>query len=361
MSVRPIIIKKIKKVAGGHHGGAWKVAYADFVTAMMAFFLLMWLLNATTEEQRSGIADYFDPKIPISQTSSGGTNVFNGDSVFAQDKLARNGLGGSGRESAIGRDKNQRHETSVSDENVWSKGQESSEFVGNPKAEFAAQKTDTSKTDIDSDVMTVKEIENNIKNSLAKAGSQALIKQLNFKMTDEGLRIDITDTDKSTMFESGSDVPTEKMKKILGVIGHVLSLLKNKIAITGHTDSSPILNRRNYSNWELSADRANASRRELINTGFLESRIKRVEGRADKEPFVTSKPQDSQNRRVGIVILRDTSLEAMRQENQKNTPKKINKENNKKTTAEKYLQPQDMGKENRDNKNLFVPDPLAFE
>ena len=108
----------------GVHGGAWKVAYADFVTAMMAFFLLMWLLNATTEEQRSGIADYFDPKIPISQSSSGGMGMFNGDSVFAPNKLARNGLGGAGKKASAGRDDKQKHEVSSS-EDVWRQGKQS--------------------------------------------------------------------------------------------------------------------------------------------------------------------------------------------------------------------------------------------
>lgn len=364
MSQRPIIVKKIKKVAGGHHGGAWKVAYADFVTAMMAFFLLMWLLNATTEEQRSGLADYFDPKIPISQNSSGGVNVFNGDSVFAQNKLARNGLGGSGKEAAVGQDTNQRNEVSESKQDVWSKGQKADKLIGNKKEAFIAEKTNDAKTDTNSDTMTAQDIENEIKKSLEKAGEKGLSKHLNFKMTDEGLRIDITDSDKNPMFESGSDVPTIKMKKIMGVISNVLSLLKNNISITGHTDNSPITGRRNYSNWELSSDRANASRRELENYGFEGTRIKRIEGRADKEPFIKDNPQDSQNRRVGIVILNDNSNKAMKKEHLKNT-KKINKTKKQKIIQEKLIQKnkhgQDIGNLNRKGKDSFVPDPLSFQ
>ena len=361
MAQRPIIIKKIKKVAGGHHGGAWKVAYADFVTAMMAFFLLMWLLNATTEEQRSGLADYFDPKIPISQTSSGGVNVFNGDSVFAQNKLARNGLGGSGKEAAMGQDTNQRNEVSASDKDVWSKGQKADKMLGNKKQAFIAEKTNDAKTDINSDRMSAKQIEEHIKKTLDTTAGKGLSGHLNFKMTDEGLRIDITDSEKSPMFETGSDIPTVKMKKIIAVIGNILSLLKNNIAITGHTDTSQITGRRNYSNWELSADRANASRRELVNTGFEEARIKRIEGRSDKEPFVKDKPDDLQNRRVGIIILHDNSIESMKKENAKNTDKLLREKDEKNNAIKNNTPPNDIGGRDRNSKGVLVPDPLSFQ
>jgi chemotaxis protein MotB len=361
MSLRPIIIKKIKKTEGGHHGGAWKVAYADFVTAMMAFFLLMWLLNATTEKQRSGIADYFDPKIPISQSSAGGVNMFNGDSVFAQNKLARNGLGGSGKQAAAGRDDKQRHEVSESEKNVWSKAQKEETLIGNKKQEFTARKTDNAKSDVNKDTMSAHDIEQEIKKSLEAVNGNGLTKHLNFKMTDEGLRIDITDGDKSPMFETGSDVPTPKMKKIIAVVGNVLSLLVNKIAITGHTDSSPITGKRNYSNWELSSDRANAARRELLSTGIEEASIKRIEGRADTQPFIEDKPNDLQNRRIGIILLKDNSTEAMKKAVLDDKKQQIKeKEQQEKIEKSKITQP-DIGEKNRNKENSFVPDPLAFQ
>lgn len=357
--MRPIIVKKIKKVAGGHHGGAWKVAYADFVTAMMAFFLLMWLLNATTEEQRSGLADYFDPKIPISQTSAGGTNMFNGDSVFAQQKLARNGLGGSGKKAAIGRDDNQRHEVSSSEKDVWSKGQPKEKLIGNIKQEFFAQKNNQSKTDINNDAMTAQEIEQTITKSLEKSeGGKGLSKHLNFRMTDEGLRIDITDGENNPMFETGSDQPTVKMKKIIAIVGSVLSLLKNDIAITGHTDNSPIKNRRNYSNWELSSERANSARREILDTGFEESRIKRIEGRADREPFTADNPESMQNRRIGIILLKDNSITAMQKEHLKNE-RKLN--HNEEIQPKKNKKITDIGENSRDSNQSLIPDPLSFQ
>lgn len=367
MALRPIIVKKIKKVAGGHHGGAWKVAYADFVTAMMAFFLLMWLLNATTEEQRSGIADYFDPKIPISQSSAGGMNVFNGDSVFAQQKLARNGLGGSGKQAAAGRDNNERHEVSSTEKDVWSKGVKAETLLGNEKQEFTARKTDDAQTDINSDKMSAKDIEKEIKKSLEAGMGKTLSKHLNFKMTDEGLRIDIIDGDNNPMFESGSDEPTLKMKKIIAVVGNVLSLLVNDIAITGHTDNSQLSGRRDYSNWELSSDRANAARRELAATGIEESRIKRIEGRADRDPFIKDKPDNLQNRRIGIILLKDNSEDAMKKElynhakhdmilKEKATKAQEAEAMNKNTANEENI-----GNKNRSNKQAFVPDPLSFQ
>lgn len=359
MSLRPIVIKKIKKVAGGHHGGAWKVAYADFVTAMMAFFLLMWLLNATTEKQRSGIADYFDPKIPISQNSAGGMNMFNGDSVFAQEKLARSGLGGSGKEASAGRDTNQQHEVSSTEKDVWSKGSKTDTLVGNKKKEFTANKTDDAKTNIGSDKMTASDIEKEIKKSLKKAGGKELTKHLNFKMTDEGLRIDIIDGDNNSMFEAGSNKPTVKMQKIIAVVGSVLSLLVNDIAITGHTDNTPLTGRRDYSNWELSSDRANAARRELTATGIEEKRIKRIEGRADTEPFIKDKPENLQNRRIGIILLKDNSEKAMKKALLDDAKTKALEKSQ--TPEKSKVNEDNIGNQERSNKESFVPDPLAFQ
>ncbi len=287
-----IIIKRIKKVAGGHHGGAWKVAYADFVTAMMAFFLLMWLLNATTEEQRRGIADYFDPKIPISKNSSGGNGMFGGDSVFSQEKLAQNGLGGSGKKAAVGRSDKERLEAAES-EDVWRKGHPEAEKIGSSQKGKSKKQSKAEKTEAE------------IKRRIRASGGKGLERQVQFKMTDEGLRIDITDGAGSQMFASGSDRPSPEMVKILSAVGSVVAELKNQISLTGHTDSEPFAARRNYSNWELSSDRAHAARRELLQIGIPETRFRRVEGRADQEPLIIADPKAAQNRRIGLVILRD--------------------------------------------------------
>lgn len=306
----------INRMPQGVHGGAWKVAYADFVTAMMAFFLLMWLLNATTEEQRSGIADYFDPKIPISQSSAGGVGMFKGDSVFAQNKLARNGLGGSGSKAAKGTEEDQRQEVAKS-EDVWRQGVIKDKNKGQEKSEDNLNIAQESESGKDGEAQ---KIENEIKRQLEQvAQGKNLAEQLNFKMTDEGLRIDITDNDGTSMFNSGSDRPTEKMKQIMSVVSSVISELENEIAITGHTDSTPFRSRRNFSNWELSSQRAHSARRMLIDSGFDNNRIKRIEGRADKEPYDGAQTDDPINRRIGIVLIRDTSLDAMRHEHLKNS------------------------------------------
>lgn len=365
MSQRPIIVKKIKKIEGGHHGGAWKVAYADFVTAMMAFFLLMWLLNATSEEQRSGLADYFDPKIPISQNSAGGMNMFNGDSVFSQEKLARSGLGGSGKQAAAGRDENQRHEVANSADDVWSKAQKEQELIGNKisgNADFELDDPNVSL--VNDEKVTAKEIEDKIKDSFEAIDTKGLIEHLNFKMTDEGLRIDITDGKDNPMFLSGSDRPSDRMKKIMAVVGNVLSVLKNDISITGHTDSVPIKSKRNYSNWELSSDRANASRRELIDAGIKIDRIKRIEGRADTQPFIKDDPENSQNRRIGIILLRDNSFNAMKAkvaEAKKEELKAKEAQIEAKSKVQRNSFPTNLGSEQQDTQKGLVPDPLAFE
>ncbi|MFT6213561.1 MAG: chemotaxis protein MotB [Alphaproteobacteria bacterium] len=353
-SLRPIIIKKIKKIEGGHHGGAWKVAYADFVTAMMAFFLLMWLLNATTEEQRSGLADYFDPKIPISQNSSGGTGMFNGDSVFAQGKLARSGLGGSGKQAAAGRDTDERHEVSSSEEDVWSPGQKEEILVGNKQETFELvgfKKDDTQDSSIHKNKMTQQDIQNTIKRSLGVTGNKDLEDHLNFKMTDEGLRIDITDGHNNPMFLSGSDRPSKKMQKIIAVVGNVLSQLVNNIAITGHTDSQPLKGRYHYTNWELSSDRAHAARRGLMRSGIAEKRIQRIEGRADREPFLENDPTNAQNRRITIILLKSRKSAPVKPQ------KKINKR--KKSLYDPLLNTrQQITKPTP--KSFSVPDPLNF-
>lgn len=353
MSKGGVVIKKVKKVSGGgHHGGAWKVAYADFVTAMMAFFLLMWLLNATTEKQKSGIADYFDPKVPISQTSAGGVGMFGGDSVFAQNKLARSGLGGSGKKAASGREENERYEVNSS-EDVWKKGQAKSEKIGNDQ--FVGVKgNDKSNSIIGRSEMTASEIEDEIRRSLEASGGQGLAQHLNFKMTDEGLRIDITDSSGEAMFNSGSPTPTEAMKKIVSVVGSVISSLKNQVAITGHTDSQPFTARAGYSNWELSSERAMSARRLLEQTGFSTNKIKRIEGRADKEPIVKDDPNHFKNRRIGIILLQDNSLNGMR--------KAIRGGRNESFEQQELLTKTNrhIGEKGGSSEELFIPDPLMF-
>jgi chemotaxis protein MotB len=321
-----IVIKKKKGGHGhGHHGGAWKVAYADFVTAMMAFFLLMWLLNATTESQRKGLADYFDPRIPISKVSGGGTDMFKGSSMFAKDQMARNGTGGAGHKEA-GDDKSmqKRNEDSQRDAQHEVAHQidparqpgtlRDSEDQGDDR-HFDAGSGPESKTESGQSAQAAAEDQ-----TLAQADSEAigeaimqrvqgsaefqgLDRHLIFKVTEEGLRIEVVDRDSEPMFPTGAADATPRMQALVKVIAEVVRDTNNKVALTGHSDSSRFASG-TYSNWELSSDRAHSARRLLERFGVGRSRIDRVEGKADTAHLIPEAPDDPRNRRIGIIILR---------------------------------------------------------
>ncbi|MFV0474786.1 MAG: flagellar motor protein MotB [Pikeienuella sp.] len=270
----PIIIKR-KKVSGGdgHHGGAWKVAYADFVTAMMAFFLLMWLLNATTESQRKGIADYFSPSVPISPVSGGGDGVLAGDTVFAEDTLVRDQPGGAEGEAKI--------------------------------EEGAKDKTGGAPAESD---RPLAELESML---LGKSGESEvaddLLSHIVTRVTDEGLVIDVFAKEGRPLFETGSDAPTPRMKAILDMIGEVIGLVSNPIAISGHTDASPFAEvgpGAPQDNWRLSSARADSARRALLAADVSPARFLRVTGQADRELALPDAPLDPRNRRVTLTLLR---------------------------------------------------------
>ncbi|HAE93817.1 MAG: chemotaxis protein MotB [Hyphomonas sp.] len=264
---QPIIIKRKKVVQGdGHHGGAWKVAYADFVTAMMAFFLLMWLLNATTEEQRKGIADYFNPTIPVSRISGGGSDGLNGSSMFTEDTYAKMGTGGT-RDVTI----------------------------DTPKKEASATAADAS----------AEEVAENLQNLRAELNEDAkqLSEHLMIKMSPEGMVLEIIDSDSSPLFMVGSSNPTPLLQDLLTSISGSLDAFRNDIKIVGHTDSLQYRLDANYDNWNLSTDRANMIRKLLLEKGMRPSRLKEVSGRADTDPLAPDDPSASQNRRISIVIL----------------------------------------------------------
>lgn len=268
-----VIIKKVKKISGdGHHGGAWKVAYADFVTAMMAFFLLMWLLNATTEDQRKGIADYFNPTIPVSQISGGGTGALNGESVFSEKTLAKNGSGGS-RNVQTDRDA------------------EEDDAVKN-LAEIEAQKQ-----------RELEALEEGLRAQLESDDTEGLSRHFLTRLSDDGLVIELVEVDGSPLFDVGSSNASPVMSLLLEVVAQSLQLVTNDIAIVGHTDSLTFNGRKNYSNWELSTDRANTARRLMINAGLNSTQINEISGKADTQPLV-SDPTAPQNRRISITILK---------------------------------------------------------
>ena len=269
----PVIIKRKKIIkASGHHGGAWKVAYADFVTAMMAFFMLMWLLNATTEKQRKGIADYFSPTIAISRVSGGGDSMFGGDSTFSEQALAQNGTGASLAQPT---------------ESNKARG----EAASGEEAQAAAEQgrmTQIAKT------------------LMAQGGEsmtmQRMLRHVVTKVTDEGLVVEIFDLPDAPLFVVGTAEPTGKTRKIAGLIAEVLGLAENRIAVNGHLRTLPITLKDNPA-WDLSTARAQAMRALLENDGIASARMARISGHADRKP-ATQDPTAIRNNRLEIILLR---------------------------------------------------------
>jgi chemotaxis protein MotB len=272
--VRPIIIKKIKKSAGGHHGGAWKIAYADFVTAMMAFFLLMWLLGSSSKATLEGIAEYF--KMPLKVALQGGP------AVAASDSVIKSG----------GKDltKKQGQVKPVD----GPKGKEKSVDINDAKQ--AVEKAEAAK---------LEELKAKIEKAIEDSPTLSKFKkQLLLDITSEGLRIQIVDEQNRPMFASSKAVMQPYAQEILQEIGKMLNGVTNKISLSGHTDAVPYPSgEKGYSNWELSSDRANASRRELIAGGMDETKLLRVVGLASASLFDKGNPLNPSNRRISIIVM----------------------------------------------------------
>jgi chemotaxis protein MotB len=307
-----VIIKKIKKGGGGgHHGGAWKVAYADFVTAMMAFFLLLWLLNATTEEQKKGIAEYFSPVTTftpdsVSENPSGAGGVMGGRSMISEGAM-QNDTSPIGITVALPGSK----EDSDSQTEMPDDGTKDSQRLAEAEEESAAEAVDRAEVD-----RLARELEEERFAQAEAELRQALesvpdlsdfAKNLVIDQTPEGLRIQIIDQEGRSMFPSGSADMLPHTQRLLALVAEAVKNLDNPIAIKGHTDSKPYSGKTNYSNWELSTDRANATRRGLLAAGLPATRIASVVGRADQEHFVPDEPTSPRNRRVSVVLLRQAS------------------------------------------------------
>jgi chemotaxis protein MotB len=289
-NARPIIIKKIKKGGGGgHHGGAWKVAYADFVTAMMAFFLLMWLINTTSPDQRRGIAEFFAPT-SVSRTSSGAGGLLAGTS-FANEGV-RNG------QSAPVVETSEPQYTA----NAEQSGQSSSSEEGGQR-EPAADSLSRARSLRESADFSRAEIAiRQAMQDMPDIGE--LSRQLIVEQTPEGLRLQIVDQEGRSMFAPGQAEPNERARRLLATIAGTISQLPNRVTISGHTDGSAPGTRFD-SNWELSAERANAARRILSASGVPGDQIYQVAGRADSEPLFPDDPTLPGNRRITVTLLRE--------------------------------------------------------
>ncbi|PQA86436.1 flagellar motor protein MotB [Hyphococcus luteus] len=299
----PIIIKKKKVIAGGgHHGGAWKVAYADFVTAMMAFFLLMWLLNATTEDQRKGLADYFNPSIPISRISGGGNGALNGESVFSEDSAVSN-RAGSDNEFPKSKVLEKDGDSDEFDLNGAHEGRGMDDELGagdgaDERARFAkmiAEEAGGGPADL-------ADVQNRIDAETVGALEDKLAEHIHTRMTPDGLVIELVDADGEPLYNLGSSTPSQLLHDLIEVVGPVLATVSNDMAIVGHTDAKPFSASADYTNWELSTDRALAARRLLIANGITGKQIVQVTGKAATEPFADD-PLAPQNRRIAITLL----------------------------------------------------------
>gem|GEM_PF-110147 len=277
-----IVIRKVVKGHGGHHGGAWKVAFADFATAMMAFFLVLWLSASTTPEQKAAVAGYF--KDPVGFTKGG--------SPLAID------LGGTPAVVNITlkkADQNERN-NEKNKANLDLKANQVEQLAATLEKKKLQEVMDQLKKKIDSNPL-LKEFKDQIK----------------LNITKDGLQIQIVDKEKRPMFDSGSAVLKVYSEDILTELAVTLSQLPNKISITGHTDAHPFVGRPDYSNWELSADRANAARRALTEAGISDKQIARVVGLAASVPYDKTHPYAAVNRRISILVLNKKAEKAIEQ------------------------------------------------
>ena len=272
-NVAPVIIKRKKAGGGdGHHGGAWKVAYADFVTAMMAFFMMMWLLNATTEKQRRGIADYFSPTVPITRQSAGGEGMFSGNSAFSEQTLAQDGSGASNERPT---------------ESNQARGLAGAQDSGNGASE------------LDSLREVAEALFSRSGESLV---ADAMLSHIITRVTDEGLVIEIFDLPDATLFEGESETPTQLLRDLARMIAEVSDMVVNNVAVGGHVRANPLVQAENPV-WPLSAARAERMRGLLQGAGMEPERIRRVTGHADRS-LVTRDPLAVRNNRLEVILLR---------------------------------------------------------
>ena len=271
-ALRPIIIKKKKVISGGgHHGGAWKVAYADFVTAMMAFFMLMWLLNATTEKQRKGLADYFSPTIAIARVSGGGTGAFSGDSLMSEETLAQSGTGG---------------------------------FAELPPVGLTEQGIDNLIESNGAREMSDLEV---VQMGLIGRGGESLIqemakKHINTRLTDEGLVIEIFDLEDAPLFLPGTADPTPIMNAIAEILVDAFDLVTNNVAVSAHSQAfSPLLIKN--PSWPITTDRAQSTRALVESLGLDGDRISRITGHGQQRPLIED-PMSPRNNRLEVTLLR---------------------------------------------------------
>jgi len=297
LSDQIIVIKRIKKIEAGHHGGAWKVAYADFVTAMMAFFLLMWLINTTTPEQKRGIADYFAPQ-SIAQTVSGSGGVLGGK-VMGQESARAGGAASMFQKNSPA----SKNTSEKSTQNGVSQGGSTASDSTNSDSQPGSDSQNSANAMQNGDFAHAAEA---IHQAIAENPDiAALSKQVVVDQTPEGMRIQLVDQDGRPMFQQGTSTPMPYTRKILETIAKVIDRLPNRVSIAGHTEGKVFSGPGGMTNWELSAMRANAGRAILATAGLGSDRVYEVAGKAGSEPLLPEDPNASANRRLSITLMRE--------------------------------------------------------
>lgn len=351
---QPVVIRKKKKGHGGHghHGGAWKVAYADFVTAMMAFFLLLWLLSTTTEEQKKGIADYFSPVSVARDSQSGAGGMLGGETITSDGVMVSNrtpfgvtmtlpadefSSSETTEELTEGEELARIAEYADADERpIDEQGRLAETTPGEQKRALAdgeqpgtgraelrepgaeGERRDVAVSEAELARLAERQAEEDFREAVEQLRQAVqsvpelanLADNLLVDRTSEGMRLQIVDQQGTSMFERGSAVPEAKTRQLFSLISQTLARLPNKIAIKGHTDAVPYRGDGGYTNWELSSDRALASRRALLEAGLESSRIADVVGKADTDPLVPEDPEAPQNRRISIILLTQPAVAA---------------------------------------------------
>ena len=275
-----VIVRKVKKVHGGHHGGSWKIAYADFVTAMMTFFMLMWLLSMLNKAQLEGISEYFKNPNNKSDQQAIETKDKTKDALAAKES--------SGMASNINVDKNKNKDNDKNKEKEKEKKKQDSKMM-----------------------ITADQIKKDLEKSINQNPILSQYKSaLNIKVTNQGLKIELKDLKDKPMFSNGKTDFADYAKVILDWLAPTLNKYPNRVMVVGHTDSKP-LNRKDYTNWELSTDRASSTRRTLVDYGMDDRKIVRVVGVGDTDKLEKTQPDDPANRRIVLIVLTDEAYKAM--------------------------------------------------
>ncbi|MGG5811296.1 flagellar motor protein MotB [Falsiroseomonas sp. CW058] len=323
-----IVLKKVEEGGHGHHGGAWKVAYADFVTAMMAFFLLMWLLNATTEEQRRGIADFFAPTNVMGRTTTGSGQPFGGRTPHESEPMTQNAGAirlqtgpvpvlpdveveedvPNAARPVPRRDGPEGDDEEADPRRVRTARADAPPGDADPRAapdprrlSDAELRAEAARREREAFARAAEEIRQAVSQDPALAD---LARQLLIEQSPEGLRIQLLDAERQPMFALGGSAPNERARLLVGRVAAVAARLDNPVAVTGHTDATPFRGGTDRSNWDLSAERANATRRLLVEAGLPEARIRSVAGYAERQPLLPDQPAAAANRRVAITLIR---------------------------------------------------------